>query len=78
MNSARIKGNNKIVKSIDLFRKIGDTIGTLYANMGTIKDRKINDKQKQMRLRRGRKNAQKNYTKMVIMTGIGMMLGSLM
>ena len=78
MNSARIKGNNKIVKSIDLFRKIGDTIGTLYANMGTIKDRKIKDKQKQMRLRRCRKNAQKNYTKMVIMTGIGMMLGSLM
>ena len=78
MNSARIKGNNKIVKSIDLFRKIGDTIGTLYANMGTIKDRKIKDKQKQMRLRRGRKHAQKNYTKMVIMTGIGMMLGSLM
>ena len=78
MNSARIKGNNKIVKSIDLFRKIGDSIGTLYANMGTIKDRKIKDKQKQMRLRRGRKNAQKNYTKMVIMTGIGMMLGSLM
>ena len=78
MNSARIKGNNKIVKSIDLFKKIGDTIGTLYANMGTIKDRKIKDKQKQMRLRRGRKNAQKNYTKMVIMTGIGMMLGSLM
>ena len=78
MNSARIKGNNKIVKSIDLFRKIGDTIGTLYANMGTIKDRKIKDKQKQMRLRRGRKNAQKNYTKMVIMTQIEMMLGSLM
>ena len=46
--------------------------------MGTIKDRKIKDKQKQKRLRRGSKNAQKNYTKMVIMTGIGMMLGSLM
>ena len=78
MNSARIKGNNRIVKNLDLFRKIGGTIGTLYANMGTIKDRKIKDKQKQKRLRRGSKNAQKNYTKMVIMTGIGMMLGSLM
>ena len=29
-----------------------------------------------MRLRRGGKNAQKNYTKMVIMTGIRMMLWS--
>ena len=43
MNSARIKGNNRIVKNLDLFRKIGGTIGTLYANMGTIKDRKIKD-----------------------------------
>ena len=34
--------------------------------MGTIKDRKIKDKQKQMRLRRGRKNAQKNYTKKIL------------
>ena len=73
-----IEENNRIVKNLDLFRKIGGTIGTLYANMGTIKDRKIKDKQKQKRLRRGSKNAQKNYTKMVIMTGIGMMLGSLM
>ena len=73
-----LEENSRIVKSIDLFKKIGATRGTLHARMGTIKDRKIKDKQKQMRLRRGRKNAQKNYTKMVIMTGIGMMLGSLM
>ena len=73
-----LEENNRIVKSIDLFRKTGATIGTLYANMGTIKDIKSKTKQKQMRLRRGGKNAQNNYTKMVIMTQIGMMLGSLM
>ena len=45
--------------------------------MGTIKDRKLNDLTEADRLRRGSKNAQKNYTKMVIMSGIGKMLGSL-
>ena len=73
-----LEENNRIVNSIDLFKKSGATRGILHARMGTIKDRKIKDKQKQKRLRRGSKNAQKNYTKMVIMTGIGMMLGSLM
>ena len=47
--------------------------------MGTIKYRKFKDlTDEQMRLRIGSKNAQKNYTKMVIMTQIDMMLGSLM
>ena len=69
-----LEENNKIVKVIDLFKKSGDTRETLHAKMGTIKDRKIKDKQKQMRLRRGRKNAQKNYTKMVTMSRIRMML----
>ena len=35
--------NNRIVKSIDLFRKLGDAIGILHAKMGTIKDRKVKD-----------------------------------
>ena len=34
-----LEENNKIVKSIDLFKKSGDTRGTLHAKMGTIKDR---------------------------------------
>ena len=72
-----LEENKRIVKSTD-FSNSGDIRGTLHAKMDTIKDRKIKDKQKQKRLRRGSKNAQKNYTKMVIMTGIGMMLGSLM
>ena len=71
-----LEEKNRIVKSIDLFKKSGDTRGTLHAKIGTIKDRKVKDLT-EARLRRGGKNAEKNYTKMVIMTGIGMMLGSL-
>ena len=34
-----IEENNKIGKTRDLFRRIRDTKGTLYAKMGSIKDR---------------------------------------
>ena len=46
MNSERIRGKKKkdrIVKSIDLFKKSGDTRRTLHAKMGTIKERKVKD-----------------------------------
>ena len=36
-----LEENNRIVKSIDHFRKIGATRGTLHARMGTIKERKV-------------------------------------
>ena len=38
-----LEGKNRIVKSIDFFKKSGDTRGTLHAKMGTIKDRKFKD-----------------------------------
>ena len=34
-----IKGNNRVGKTRDLFKKIGDTKGTFHAKMGTRKDR---------------------------------------
>ena len=34
-----IKGNNRMGKTRDLFKKIRDTKGTLHANMGSIQDR---------------------------------------
>ena len=34
-----IKGNNKMEKTRDLFKKIGNTEGTFHARMDTIKDR---------------------------------------
>ena len=35
--------NNRMGKTSDLFKKIGDIKGTLHARMGTIKDRDSND-----------------------------------
>ena len=35
--------SNRIVKTIELFRKSGDIRGTLHAKMGTIQDRKFKD-----------------------------------
>ena len=34
-----LEENKRIVKSIDLFKKSGDTRGTLHAKIGTTKDR---------------------------------------
>ena len=38
MNSAKIEENNKLGKTIALFKKIRDTKGIFYAKMRTIKD----------------------------------------
>ena len=35
----RIRGKNRMGKTRDLFKKIGDNKGTFHAKMGTIKDR---------------------------------------
>ena len=35
----RNRGNNRVGKTRDLFKKIRDTKGTFHAKMGTIKDR---------------------------------------
>ena len=61
-----IEENKRMGKTRELFKKIGDTKGTFHAKMSTIKDRNCKD-QKQKRLRRGSKNTQKTYTK-VLMT----------
>ena len=39
----RNRGNNRIVKTRDLFKKIRDSKGTLHGKMGTVKDRKGKD-----------------------------------
>ena len=57
-------------KTRDIFKKIGDTKGTFHAKMGTIKVRNGMDQQKQKILRRGGKNAKKNYTEKIFMTQI--------
>ena len=57
-------------KSRDLFKKIRDTKGTFHAKMGLIKDRNDWTQQKQIILRRGDKNTQKNCTKKIFTTQI--------
>ena len=37
-----IQENNRMGKTNDLFKKIGDTKGTFHARMGRIKDRRLN------------------------------------
>ena len=50
-------------KTRDLFKKIRDIKGIFHAKMGTIKDRKL-------KILRGGKNTQKDYTKKIFMTQI--------
>ena len=70
-----IEENNRMGKTIDLFKKIGDTKGTFHAKMASIKDRNGMDLTEQKILRRGGKNTQKNCTKKkIFMTQIIMMV----
>ena len=65
-------------KTRDLFKKIRDTKGTFHAKMGSIKDRNGMDlteaEDKKIRLRRGGKNTQKNYTEKIFIAQIIMMV----
>ena len=69
-HNKEIEENNKIGKTRDLFKKIRDTKGTFHAKMGTIKDKNGLDLTEAEGIRRGGKNAQKNYTKKILMTQI--------
>ena len=61
--------NNRIGKTIDVFKKIRATKGTFYAKVGTIKDRNNVALTEAEDIRRGGKNTQ-NYTKKIFMTQI--------
>ena len=39
----QIEENNRMGKTSDLFKKIGDTKGTFHAKIGTMKDRNCKD-----------------------------------
>jgi len=61
--------NNGMGKTRYVFKKIRDTQGTLYAKMGTIKDRNSMDLTEAEDIKkRGGKNTQKNYTKNIFTT----------
>ena len=63
-----IEENNRMGKTIDLFKKIRDTKGTFHAKMGTIKHRNGMNLQRQKILRRHGKDTQKNCTKKIFTT----------
>ena len=65
-----LEESNRMRRTRDLFKKIGDIKGTFHAKMGTIKDRNGKDLTEAKILRRGGKNTQKNYTKKIFMTKI--------
>ena len=73
----KIKENNRMGKTRDLFKEITDTNGTFHAKMGTVKDRNGMDLTNQKILRKGVKNTQKYYAKKIFMTQIITMLCSL-
>ena len=62
-------------KTRDLFKQTGDIKGIFCARMGMIKDRNSKDLAEEIKKRW--KNTQKNYTKMVLMTGITTLVWSL-
>ena len=70
----QIEERNRIGKTRDPFKKIGNTRGTFHAKIGIIKDRNGMDLSEQMILRRGGKNTQKNCTKEIFTTQIIMMV----
>ena len=66
----RNRGNNRMGKTRDIFKKIRDTKGTFHAKMGMIKDRKGMDLTEAEDISRGGKNTQKGCTKKIFMTQI--------
>ena len=70
----RNRGKQRTGKTRDLFKKIRGTKGTFHGKMGTIKDRNFMDITEAEDIRRGGRNTQKNYTKMIFMTQITTMV----
>ena len=68
-----IEENNRVGKTNDVFKKTGDIKGTFHVRMGTIRDRNSNHLTETEEIQRGGKDTE-NYTKMVLMTWIMMMV----
>ena len=67
----RNRGENRMGKTRDLFKKIRDTKGTFHAKMGSKGQKKYGLNR---RILRGVKNTQKNCTKKIFMTQITTMV----
>ena len=69
-----IEENNRMGKTIDLFKKIRDTKGTFHAKMGAIKDRNGMDLTEAVDFKKRWQEYMKNYTKKIFMIQITMMV----
>ena len=71
-----IEENNRMGKTRDLFRKVGDIKGTFHARMVTIKERKRKDLIEAEEIKKCQEytEEQKNYTRKVLMTQITMVV----
>ena len=70
----KIEENNKMGKTRDLFKKIGDTKGTFHAKMGTIKDRNGMDLTEAEDIMKRWQEYTENCTKKIFMTQITTMV----
>ena len=66
----RNRGNNRMGKTRDLFKKIRDTKGIFHAKMSSIKDRNSMYLTEAEDIKKSGKNTQKNCTKKIFMTQI--------
>ena len=71
---AKVKGERERYTHLNAEFKIRDTKRIYHAKVGTIKDRNGMDITKAEDINRGGKNTRKNYTKMIFMTQITMMV----
>ena len=65
-----IEENNRMGKTIDLFKKIRDTKGTFHAKMGSIKDRNGMDQTEAEDIKKKWQEYTKNCTKKIFTTQI--------
>ena len=66
----RNRGNNRVGKTRDLFKKIRDTKGIFHAKLGTIKDRNGMDLTEAEDIKKRWQKHTEGYTKKIFMTQI--------
>ena len=71
-----IEENNRMGKTRDLFKKIGDIKGTFHAKMGMIKDRNGKDLTEAEEIKKRWQECTEELYKKALMTGITMMVWS--
>ena len=77
MNNEEIEENNRMGKTRDLFKKIGDIKGVFHIRMGTIKDRKVKDLTEAQEIKKRCQDYTEELHKKVLRTRITTMVWSL-